>query len=306
MRRSVLRHPRLLFVFTLVTLIPAASTVLDGWWDRGHYLTGQAAAEALPPQMPSFFRKAADQLAYLNYEPDRWKDGIERKADTALYGGTSPEHYINFERVPPGLFNLPTRYDFLAAVGRRRQTGTEVGLLPYRILELFQTMRVNFRLWRTAPDAGMRVWIEQRIVDDAGVLGHYVADGANPLHTTVHHNGWVGKNNPNRFTTDDTLHGRFEGKFVDAQFTIADVRRHMKADARILAAPRRDILKFLNESYALVDDVYRLEARERFTEKTDAASHKTFVEQRLAAGATMLRDLWWTAWSTSADTLSSR
>jgi hypothetical protein len=282
----------------LVAVLLLAPT-LHGWWENGHFYTGRAAAEALPAQMPAFFRQSVDRLSYLNYEPDRWKNSAERAADGALYGGTSPEHYINSERVPQGLLNLTNRFDFLAAVSRREPNGSQVGLLPYRILELFQTMRVNFRLWREAPDAGTKAWIEQRIIDDAGILGHYVADGSNPLHTTVHHNGWVGKNNPRKFTTDNTLHGRFEGKFVDGRIKIEDIRPRVAAQAKVIAQPRAAIIEFLNGSYALVDDVYVLEGQERFSETTSSPKHKAFVADRIAVGATFLRDLWWTAYITS-------
>ena len=33
-----------------------------------------------------------------------------------------------------------------------------------------------------------------------GVMGHYVGDGSQPLHTTMYFNGWVG-DNPNGYTT---------------------------------------------------------------------------------------------------------
>ena len=38
-----------------------------------------------------------------------------------------------------------------------------------------------------------------------GVMGHYVGDCAQPLHTTKHHNGWVGEN-PHGYTTWPGLH----------------------------------------------------------------------------------------------------
>lgn len=290
-----MRSRLIALILGVLILAPA----VHGWWENGHFHTGRAAAEALPAQMPAFFRQSVDRLSYLNYEPDRWKNSAERSADQALYGGTSPEHYINFERVPQGLLRLTNRFDFLAAVGRREPNGSQVGTLPYRTLELFQSLRVSFRLWREAPDAGTRAWIEQRIIDDAGILGHYVADGANPLHTTVHHNGWVSRNNPRKFSTDNTLHGRFEGKFVDGRIRIDDIRPRVAPQARVIAQPRQAILEFLNESYGLVDDLYVLESQERFSETTASPKHKAFVVDRIAAGATFLRDLWWTAYSTS-------
>jgi hypothetical protein len=292
-------HQRRPVFAALILAVLLLAPSVHAWWENGHFYTGRAAAEALPAQMPAFFRQSVDRLSYLNYEPDRWKSSAERSADQALSGGTSPEHYINLERVPPGLLKLTNRFDFLAAVGRREPNGSQVGTLPYRTLELFQSLRVSFRLWREAPDAGTRAWIEQRIIDDAGILGHYVADAANPLHTTVHHNGWVSRNNPRGFTTDNTLHGRFEGKFVDGRVKIEDVRPRVAPQARVIAQPREAVVQFINDSYALVDDLYRLEQREKFTETTKSPEHKAFVVDRIAAGATLLRDLWWTAYSTS-------
>jgi hypothetical protein len=298
MRPSRAARTHVLTSTALVLAVLAIAPTVHGWWENGHFYTGRAAAEALPPQMPAFFRQSVDRLSYLNYEPDRWKNSAERAADQALYGGTSPEHYINLEKVPPGLLRLTNRFDFLAAVGRREPNGSKVGLLLYRILEMFQSLRVSFRLWREAPDAGTRAWIEQRIIDDAGILGHYVADGANPLHTTVHHNGWVGRN-PRGFSTDNTLHGRFEGKYVDGHIKMDDIRPRVGAQAKVIVQPRAAIVEFLNGSYGLVDDLYRLEASEKFTETTASPAHKTFVADRIAAGATFLRDLWWTAYITS-------
>lgn len=297
------RPARVRFAATAAALVLAVSAIaptLHGWWENGHFYTGRAAAEALPMQMPQFFRQSVDRLSYLNYEPDRWKNSAERSADQALYGASSPEHYINFEKVPPNLLKLTNRFDFLAAIGRREPNGSGVGVLPYRILELFQTLRVDFRLWNEATDAGTKAWIEQRIIDDAGILGHYVADGANPLHTTVHHNGWVGRNNPRKFTTDDKLHGRFEGRFVDGRVKMEDVRPLVTREPTVIAQPREAILQFLRDSYALVDDVYVLENQEKFSETTASPAHKAFVAARIAAGATFLRDLWWTAYTTSS------
>ena len=42
-----------------------------------------------------------------------------------------------------------------------------------------------------------------------GWLGHYTADGAQPLHDTIHHDGWQGPN-PHGYTTDPAIHGRFK------------------------------------------------------------------------------------------------
>ena len=45
-----------------------------------------------------------------------------------------------------------------------------------------------------------------------GVMGHYVGDGSQPLHTTVHFNGWVG-DNPKGYTTKQTFHPWIDGGY---------------------------------------------------------------------------------------------
>ena len=61
------------------------------------------------------------------------------------------------------------------------------------------------------PDASVP---EQHCAFDAIRLGHYIGDGAQPLHDSVNSDGWRGPN-PHGYTTDRTVHGRFESKFVD-------------------------------------------------------------------------------------------
>jgi len=41
-----------------------------------------------------------------------------------------------------------------------------------------------------------------------------VADAAQPLHNSKHHDGWSGAN-PKNYTRDPEIHGRFESQYVD-------------------------------------------------------------------------------------------
>lgn len=201
--------------------------------------------------------------------------------------------------MPAAALNAPHRFAYLAEL---RKAGIEqpesAGVSPFRILELFQRLRAEFRLWRGAPDERTRQWIEQRIINDAGILGHYVTDGANPLHTTIHHHGWVG-DNPNGYAVDKDTHSRFEGRFVRARITQADVSAKIERTPRVLADPRAEILKYLDASHRQAETLYQVDMRARFDEHTTAEENTRFTAERLAFGATMLRDLWWTAWITS-------
>jgi hypothetical protein len=273
---------------------------VQGWGDHGHEISGRAAAMKLPGEMPKFFRQAVDQLAYLNPEPDRWKDRAETDIDPALNTGAFPDHFIDLEMVPEAAIAAPDRYTFAAEMIKAKRKPAEAGFSPYQMLELFQRVRVGFRLWRAEKDKDKRRWIEQRIINDAGLLGHYVSDSANPHHTTIHHNGWVGAN-PKRYTVysrERGFHFRFENEYVRLHLQLKDVLP-LIGPARKVERPRQEIWAFIRASHAKVEELYELDKREQFGETTTSPEHKRFTAARLAAGAQMLRDLWWTAWVTS-------
>jgi hypothetical protein len=284
--------------------LPTDAAATDGgmlrWGSEGHRMVGLAAARALPAEMPDFFRAAADQLSYLNPEPDRWKAREERDLDPAMNAAHSAEHYINFEGLPEGVFAARDRFAYLDSLRAHGHPTPGPGLLPYKILELTQRMRVGFREWRSAADPQERLWIEQRIINDAGILGHFVADGSNPAHTTIHHNGWVG-DNPRGYATDNRFHSRFESAFVRAQVRQEHVMAEMRGAARVFPEVRPAVLQFLRTSNALVEELYEIDRVSPFSAENTRAENRTFAAQRLAYGAEMLRDLWWTAWVTSGD-----
>ena len=272
------------------------------WGFAGHEMAARAAAAMLPEEMPAFFRAAAGQLAYLNPEPDRWRVREQREMNQAF----AYDHYIDLENIPDGALDAPDRFVYLRLLyeaGLERPE-RDAGFLPYRIAELYQRTVNGFRRWRAEQDGGRRGWIEERIVNDAGILGHFVTDASQPHHTTIHFNGWdAGTPNPEGYTRDNGFHARFERYFVEAHVTDADLADHMPADAlpsvagSVQAAVRRHIL----ESHAEVETLYRLDRDVGFDpEKPAAPAARDFAVERIAAGARMLAVLWWSAWVESA------
>ncbi len=262
----------------------------------------------MPAETPPFFRSAAKQLGYLNPEPDRWRDRAEQSIDPALEGGTAPEHFIDMELASPAVLaaalKAPNRYAYLDTLSAAGVKGVTMGLLPFRMLELSQQLREDFRNWRAAPDS-TKAWIEARIIDDAGILGHYVADGSNPAHTSVQFNGWTGPN-PNGYAVDKRLHSRFESAYVQGNIKLADVVPAVEATARVFPDLRAAIVAYLRESNSQIERLYQIDKAHPFDTNTTAPENKAFVVARLAAGARMLRDVWWTAWVTSAPNASVR
>ena len=143
-----------------------------------------------------------------------------------------------------------------------------------------------------------RRFIEADIIRDAGVLGHFVGDASNPHHTTIHYNGWVGPN-PNHYATDCDTHDRFERYFVSHALDVSEVVPHVSAPVLrtdYFAAALGEV----RESNSLVEPLYRLDRDGAFALVTPPSKQGVdFAAARLAAGAAMLRDLWWSAWKNS-------
>jgi hypothetical protein len=198
----------------------------------------------------------------------------------------------------------PDRFEFLAllyeaGIQRPQQT---VGFLPYRILELYQRLTTGFARWRLASSPEERARIRIRILNDAGILSHYVADGSQPHHTTIHFNGWAeGAPNPQGFTTDRDFHSRFESGFLRAHLTYPLLAPFMDPAPRRLGNVRDAVWDYLRTTNGTVEELYRLEKEHGFD--PEAPPHPeavAFMAERLAAGAGMLASIWWKAWSESA------
>jgi hypothetical protein len=301
MRTHLRRGIALAAAIAAVLVVPA---LVFAWGDVGHRIVGEAAALKLPSAAPAFLRNASRQLGYLNPEPDRWKSRAETSMDPALDRGTSPDHFVDMEMAPPPVLaaalSARDRYGYLDTLTAAHVNGVVMGFLPFKMLEMSQELREDFRQWRAAPDS-IKPWIEARIIDDAGILGHYVADGSNPAHTTIQYNGWTGAN-PNGYATDKQFHARFESGFVRANVRLGDVLPHVDTVARVLPDLRAAINAYLRETNGLVERLYQIDKAHPFDSLTAAPENKAFAVERLAAGARMLRDIWWTAWVTSAPT----
>ncbi len=279
------------------------------WGNEGHSAINRVAAEKLPSDVPAFLRNAAGQLAYLAPEPDRWR----QPSELALKRSQEPDHFINLEAVQ-GMELPPDRYSFYRALeARRRETPghpedllpERVGMQPYITIEVYERLVVAFREYRRAIfEHRNPAYAEANAIFYAGWLGHYVGDGSNPLHTSIHYDGWIGPN-PKGYTTSKTVHWKMEGIFVAANFSQLQFADLVPAQPQQLTHPFEDYLRYLQDSHALVETAYQLEKAGGFDGQGTPASRE-FLRQRLAAGATMLRNMWYSAWLQSGEDLGEK
>ncbi len=289
----------------LIVLVLLQSEFAGAWGNEGHVAINRVAAQKIPATMPRFLRSAVGEIAYLGPEPDRWRSPSE----FALKNAQEPDHFIDLERVewldplPPG------RYEFYRRLYEKRAASASgdhpddylperVGLQPYITMEVYGRLKAAFREYRQRVAAHQPTLAMQgAIIFYAGWLGHYVADGSQPLHTTIQYNGWVGPN-PNGYTTEHKIHAQFETAYVAANITEKDFAGLVKSPER-LTDPFAAYVAYLKQSHGLVDDVYQLEKAGGFTGKGSPAAFD-FTTHRLATGSQMLLNLWYTAWVESA------
>ena len=294
------RYRSLLAIFLMSHLFFAQTPAL-AWGNEGHRYINQVAAKKLPRDMPGFFRSATDRLTYLAPEPDRWREKVE----PILKNAQEPDHFLNMERLE-GLGALPIRrYDYMQKLYERRGQITDeklrneylpehLGLQPYAAVEMYERLKVAFREYRSLKKAHKSTRAaELEAIYYAGVLGHYVGDGSQPLHTTIHYNGWVGEN-PNGYTTRNTVHWEFESVFVAKNIKPEDFASQVTGPQRI-EDPFSDYMAYLRQSNALVSQLYALDKQHAF-EGQGTLAGKQFVGRRLAAASQKLLNLWYTAW----------
>jgi len=307
--RHALRCTAVLVCFTLlIAQLPAGA-----WGSEGHMLINRVAAQKLPKSMPDFFAANADRLAWLGPEPDRWRNPHE----LALKRSQEPDHFFNTEDLPADFGALPAdRYAFIHMLDDRhaaaiaagmdkkvadRMLAEHIGLQPYEVMEIYGRLVVALREYRhavTEKDVKRQANAQQNAIFYAGWMGHYVADASQPLHMSIHYDGWVGAN-PNGYHTERGIHSYFETKIVkDWNVQAKDIMPLVKEPSD-LKDPWAAYQAYMKQTLEQVEPLYKLEKAGAFKDAGTADGH-AYLNTRIAAGAQMLSNLWYTAWVDSA------
>jgi hypothetical protein len=311
----MLRHTWLMLVVTIAaTSLPGGPAT--AWGHSGHQQVSTLAMQALPEEVPALLRDeaAVALVGALGAELDLSKGG-GNPHDAEL----DPGHYVDLD--DKGLVfgvlaldELPASreaYDTRLRAGGFTQYSA--GYLPYSLLGGWQQLRKDFAWLRVAlagqaraETAEERDWFiafvahrRQLALHNLGIWSHYVADASQPLHVSVHFNGWGDYPNPRGFSQDRSLHARFEGEFVRSAVDWAMVAAAMPAYRDCACPPPQRLAQYLRATQAQVVPLYELEQAGAFTGSGTAAG-RGFTVARLAAGAAELRDLVVDAWRASA------
>lgn len=305
---------------TIVALISVSPANALAWGVTGHTMINRLAAQTLPASLPAFVRspEAIAEIATLGPEEDRIKD-----AGMSWDDDSDPGHYLDIgdDGTIAGVVRLdalPKDMNAYAhALASANTDPYRAGFLPYTIMDGFERVRKDFAIWRVddylathattqaardqfAKDRALREVLTLR---DIGDWGHFVGDGSQPLHITVHFNGWGNYPNPNGYTTNH-IHSFFETQFVNQYAKEAAVAAKVgtytpTSESQLLTQAEIGSIvgAYLSDTAKKVDPLYALYSSGDFANGTPKAID--FTDAQLARGATELRNLIALAWGDS-------
>ncbi len=295
-------------------LLPGTAGEAHAWGATGHVMIASMAMELLPDGLPAFLhgKDVPAEVGQLSREPDRSRDSGPTH-DSERNSG----HWVNLDDTGrilggPTLAELPeTRVDYDTRMRAAGSTQYGAGYLPYNIVDGWQQLVKDFGYWRVdlaatelaadpaqaARYARDRALREMLILRDLGVWSHFVADASNPMHTTIHSDGWGNYPNPAGYSTEKGFHIRFEGPFVQANVAAGEVRQRVAEPAPCDCAIFDRVRGYIAASNAQVVPLYELERQNAFAGPN--LPGEDFVATRMAAAVAEIRDLVVMAWAAS-------
>ena len=275
-----------------ITLIIGLTLVLSthamAWSVFGHHRIAVAAVEALPEQIPDFFRLGAQAVGHSAVDPDVMKN----HATANLRHQESPEHFMDFELLKDPLYpNL--RYELIKRLIADGENPEYVGFVPYAVVEGVERLTLAFAEHRCWPDNAI---IKAKTLVYAGIVSHYAADMQQPLHTSKHYDGRLNNDGESPHTG---IHMLVDNLFENKGFEIPPVVEMVEPFADTLLAVRKGFA----ESHALVNEVYELEPALRglAEHQTWSAELHDFANRRWTTTRDFLRAVYYTAWIESVD-----
>ena len=301
-------------------------------WDyEGHRMVNQVALASLPENFPAFVRtpEAQERIAFLAGEADRWRNTTE----LPLKHFNGPDHYIDIDELdhykmaPASLSHLryefigqlavaralhPTNFPPIDPVRNEDKTRELVGLLPWALSEYYGKLKSGFSYLKTFEENGGRpeeiANAQQNIIYVMGIMGHFAGDASQPLHSTLHHHGWVGAN-PKNYATNFSIHAWIDGGYIfKAGINLGDLKPRVRP-ARVLSATSPNsqsldifpaVMAYVLEQHKLVEPLYQLNQDGSLSDQGEAGSKgRAFITQQLLVGGQFLGDLWISAWQSA-------
>ena len=210
----------LLLLFSLIFIY--------GWGASGHKIINRRSTISFPPLMG--FLNWSDSLAAHSSDAD-----YRRNTDTS----EAKRHYIDIDDYPEFIANgrIPQSLDSLISIHGSSFVNAK-GILPFSIMATTDSVKKYFQLHDF-----------QKAMLHAADLGHYVADGHNPLHITRNYDG--------QYTNQTGVHSRYETQLINRDSAYIT---YTFENAIYVSDLNQFVFNFLYDNYRYVDSVLKYDS----------------------------------------------
>lgn len=210
-----------LLLILLIILMPVS--IVLGWGGEGHKLISKKAMTLLPAEM-SGFTEWRDYISDHSVDPDMRRENDKSEA---------PKHFIDIDFYPEFLNGrmIEDRSTLDSEYGD--STVIKMGLLPWATLDSYRNLVKALK----EKDRG-------KALTFAADLGHYVADGHQPMHVIMNYNG--------QMTGQKGVHFRYESVMVDSN--IVEISNDfLSENAEYIKEPLNFIFNYISNANSVAD-----------------------------------------------------
>lgn len=180
---------RLLLPFLTLFFLLSAFQSAQAWGFWAHQRINRMAVFTLPPEMMMLYKKNIEYLTEHAIDPDKRRYAVD---------GEAPRHYIDIDSEVYGddpFSYVPKKWND-AVEKLSKDTLMKYGIVPWHINASYTWLVGAFR------DGNL-----ESIMKISADIGHYIADGNVPLHTTENYNG--------QMTGQKGIHGLWESRLPE-------------------------------------------------------------------------------------------
>lgn len=259
------------------------------WGFFGHKKINRMAVFTLPTEMMGFYKKHIDYLTEHAVDPDKRRYAVEDEA---------ARHYIDIDHYGEHAFDSVPMFWKKAVEKYTEDTLKAYGINPWHVEKMMYRLTEAFK--KEDIDG---------ILHNSADLGHYIADGHVPLHTTENYNG--------QLTNQKGIHGFWESRIPELKSESYD---YWIGQAHYIDKPIVMAWNTIKSSNAAVDSVltfekmlndkfptdkkYAYETRGAMTMKTYSQEYteaydnmiKGQVERRMRLAIITVGSAWYTCW----------
>ena len=262
-----------LLLSALLVLLPLS--VMLGWGAEGHKLISNKAMTLLPDEMNSFV-KWQDYVTTHSVDPDQRRNSDKSEA---------PKHFIDIDFYPEFLNGkmIEDKSKLVAEYGD--STVKKMGLLPWATIDTYNKL-VNALKEKNRDKA--LIYLSD--------LGHYVADGHQPMHAIMNYNG--------QMSGQKGIHYRYESVMVDSN--LSTIKNDFHAEKAVyINSPLDFIFNYITDANSVSDVLFDADtfAYKNANSRSDAEYYrllwfktKYITETQIDNAASDFASLFYSAW----------